>query len=164
MSCPHLEEVRMLLCRAYPLKKPVPVALHCGKAIHAGLQAFHLARWRGEDDSAEAVATAFDEAFVALDRDDLAAADLTGDAKVTFDAGDRIDHDLGHDASPPFTPLGRGPSARRVSPSPSNPALLFVTASCSPGPPLPRRPVTVWPTACAPSPTTVAAVRPSPMV
>jgi hypothetical protein len=25
MSCPHLEEVRMLLCRAYPLKKPVPV-------------------------------------------------------------------------------------------------------------------------------------------
>ena len=25
MSCPHLEEIRMLLCRAYPLKKPVPV-------------------------------------------------------------------------------------------------------------------------------------------
>jgi hypothetical protein len=25
MSCPHLEEVRMLLCRAYPVKKPVPV-------------------------------------------------------------------------------------------------------------------------------------------
>lgn len=25
MSCPHLEEVRMVLCRAYPVKKPVPV-------------------------------------------------------------------------------------------------------------------------------------------
>ena len=25
MSCPHLEEIRMLRCRAYPVKKPVPV-------------------------------------------------------------------------------------------------------------------------------------------
>jgi hypothetical protein len=25
MSCPHLEEVRMVMCRAYPVKKPVPV-------------------------------------------------------------------------------------------------------------------------------------------
>jgi len=52
------------------LKKPVPVALHCGKAVHAGLQAFHLARWRGQDDSPEAVATAYGEAFVALERDE----------------------------------------------------------------------------------------------
>lgn len=52
------------------IKKPVPVALHSGKAIHAGLQAFHKARWRGEDDSPEAVARAFEEAFVALERDE----------------------------------------------------------------------------------------------
>ena len=52
------------------LKKPVPVALHCGKAVHAGLQAFHLARWRGQDDSPEAVAAAFEESFVALERDE----------------------------------------------------------------------------------------------
>jgi len=52
------------------LKRPTSVALHCGKAIHAGLQAFHLARWRGEDDSPEAVATAYGESFTALERDE----------------------------------------------------------------------------------------------
>jgi hypothetical protein len=25
MSCPHLKEVRMVICRAYPVKKPVPI-------------------------------------------------------------------------------------------------------------------------------------------
>lgn len=52
------------------LAKPVPVALHCGKAVHAALQAFHLARWRGRDDSPEVIAAAFEGAFVALERDE----------------------------------------------------------------------------------------------
>lgn len=25
MSCPHLKEVRMVMCLAYPVKKPVPI-------------------------------------------------------------------------------------------------------------------------------------------
>lgn len=45
-------------------------ALHQGKAVHAALQAFHLARWRGTDDSPEAVAAAFDQAFHRLERDE----------------------------------------------------------------------------------------------
>ncbi|MBN8460983.1 MAG: PD-(D/E)XK nuclease family protein [Verrucomicrobia bacterium] len=52
------------------LRKPTSPALHLGKAVHATLQAFHLARWRGGDDSPEAVAAAYDRAFHELERDE----------------------------------------------------------------------------------------------
>ena len=52
------------------IRKPTPAALHLGKAVHAALQAFHLARWRGGDDSPEAIASAFDKAFAELERDE----------------------------------------------------------------------------------------------
>jgi putative RecB family exonuclease len=52
------------------LKKPTPKNLHLGKAVHAALQAFHLARWRGGDESPEAVAAAFDSAFLRLEREE----------------------------------------------------------------------------------------------
>jgi putative RecB family exonuclease len=52
------------------IRKPVTPALHLGKAVHAALQAFHLARWRGTDDSPDAVAAAFDLAFLRLERDE----------------------------------------------------------------------------------------------
>ncbi|MGJ8724468.1 MAG: RecB family exonuclease [Roseibacillus sp.] len=62
--------LRFYFERVANIKKPTSVALHLGKAIHAALQAFHLARWRGEDDSSEFVATAFDEAFLQLEQDE----------------------------------------------------------------------------------------------
>lgn len=52
------------------IRKKTPPALHLGKAVHAALQAFHLARWRGGDDSPEAIAAAYEEAFVKLERDE----------------------------------------------------------------------------------------------
>ncbi len=52
------------------IRKPTSVSLHLGKSIHAALQAFHLARWRGADDSPETVAAAFDKAFMKLERDE----------------------------------------------------------------------------------------------
>lgn len=52
------------------IARPCPVALHCGKAVHAALQAFHVALWRGGDSSAEAVGKAYEDAFVALERDE----------------------------------------------------------------------------------------------
>ena len=52
------------------IRKPVSPALHLGKAVHAALQAFHIARWRGTDDSPEAVAAAFETAFHRLERDE----------------------------------------------------------------------------------------------
>ena len=52
------------------IRKNTPVALHLGKAVHAALQVFHLARWRGGDDSPETIAAAFDKAFADLERDE----------------------------------------------------------------------------------------------
>ena len=52
------------------IKKHTPVALHLGKAVHAALQAFHLARWRGGDDSPDAIAAAFEKSFTDLERDE----------------------------------------------------------------------------------------------
>ena len=62
--------LRFYFERILELPSRTSVALHLGKAIHAALQAFHLARWRGQDDSVEAVTTAFEESFVALERED----------------------------------------------------------------------------------------------
>jgi putative RecB family exonuclease len=52
------------------IRKKTPAALHLGKAVHAALQAFHLARWRGCDDSPEATADAYEQAFHSLERDE----------------------------------------------------------------------------------------------
>ncbi len=52
------------------IKKKTPAALHLGKAVHAALQAFHLARWRGTDDSPETIAAAYEKSFSDLERDE----------------------------------------------------------------------------------------------
>ncbi len=52
------------------LKKKTTVALHLGKSIHAALQVFHLARWRGGDDSPDVIAAAFEKAFADIERDE----------------------------------------------------------------------------------------------
>ena len=56
--------------RVARIRKKTPVALHLGKAVHAALQCFHLARWRGGDDSPEAIAAAYEISFAALERDE----------------------------------------------------------------------------------------------
>jgi len=62
--------LRFYFERVVCLKKPTPKNLHLGKAVHAALQAFHLARWRGGDDSPETISAAFDEAFRRLEREE----------------------------------------------------------------------------------------------
>jgi len=52
------------------IRKKTPPALHLGKAVHAALQSFHLARWRGRDDSPETTAAAYEKAFSDLERDE----------------------------------------------------------------------------------------------
>ena len=52
------------------IRKKTPAALHLGKAVHAALQAFHIARWRGADDSPETIAAAYEKAFTDLERDE----------------------------------------------------------------------------------------------
>jgi len=60
--------LRFYFERVVCIRKATPVALHLGKAVHAALQAFHLARWRGADDSPESIAAVYDKSFTALER------------------------------------------------------------------------------------------------
>jgi putative RecB family exonuclease len=66
LSC----SLRFWFERVACIRKPTTPALHLGKAVHAALQAFHLARWRGGDDSVEAVAAAYEAAFLRLEREE----------------------------------------------------------------------------------------------
>jgi putative RecB family exonuclease len=66
LSC----SLRFYFERVLCIRKKTSVALHLGKAVHAALQAFHLARWRGGDDSPEATAEAYEKAFVDLEREE----------------------------------------------------------------------------------------------
>lgn len=66
LSCSLMFYFERVAC----IKKKTPAALHLGKVIHAALQAFHLARWRGADDSPETIAAAFEKSFVDLERDE----------------------------------------------------------------------------------------------
>lgn len=62
--------LRFFFERVACIKKPTSVALHVGKAVHAALQAFHVARWRGADDSPEAIAAAYEKSFTDLETDE----------------------------------------------------------------------------------------------
>jgi putative RecB family exonuclease len=66
LSCSLKFYFERVLC----IQKKTPVALHLGKAVHSALQAFHLARWRGGDDSPETIAAAYERAFHRLERDE----------------------------------------------------------------------------------------------
>lgn len=59
LSCPQ----KFFLRRVLKIVKPTPLNCHIGRAVHAGVQAFHLARWREEDESAERIIAAYQLAF-----------------------------------------------------------------------------------------------------
>lgn len=64
LSC----SLRFFFERVAQTRKPTTVALHVGKAIHATLQSFNLARWRGEDSSEAAMEEAFYIHFQELEK------------------------------------------------------------------------------------------------
>ena len=64
LSC----SLRFFFERVAQIQKPTTVALHVGKSIHATLQSFNLARWRGEDSSETAMEEAFSAHFLELEK------------------------------------------------------------------------------------------------
>ena len=62
--------LRFYFERVACIPKPTSPALHVGKAVHAALQRFHLALWRGEDHSPETMAAFFHTAFESLEKDE----------------------------------------------------------------------------------------------
>jgi putative RecB family exonuclease len=55
--------LRFYFEKVLAIVKPVSPALHFGRAVHAGLQCFNTARWRGTSTSEAVVITAFADAF-----------------------------------------------------------------------------------------------------
>lgn len=66
LSCSLMFYFERVAC----IRKKTTAARHLGKAVHAALQAFHLARWRAGDDSLETIAAAYEDAFLRLEREE----------------------------------------------------------------------------------------------
>ena len=62
------------------LPRPLAPNLHLGRAVHAALQHYNLARWRGGDTSDKAVLAAFAEAFAHPERGEKVRWDTPADA------------------------------------------------------------------------------------
>jgi putative RecB family exonuclease len=62
--------LRFYFKKVLQLAEPTSPALHLGKAVHAGIQAYWLARWRNEDASDDVVVSQYTSAFTALDQAD----------------------------------------------------------------------------------------------
>ena len=82
--------LRFYFERVLQIKKPTTAALHLGKSVHAALQAFHLARWRGTDDCPEVVAAAFEDSFTKLERDEGPVKWKEGEREKSRLAGLRV--------------------------------------------------------------------------
>lgn len=79
--------LRFYFEKVLALPKPVSPSLHFGRAVHAALQAYNKARWRGGDSSEPTVIAAFSTAFAQADSpvqwaedDDAAAWHAKGEA------------------------------------------------------------------------------------
>ncbi len=64
LSC----SLRFFFEKVAQIRKPTTFALHVGKAIHATLQSFNLARWRGEDSCEATMEAAFSSHFLELEK------------------------------------------------------------------------------------------------
>lgn len=71
------------------LKAPASPALQVGKAVHAGLQHFNLARWRGGDASPVAVQGAYAKSYGELETEDPVEYGDTN-RQDCFDTGSRV--------------------------------------------------------------------------
>jgi len=71
------------------LPEPVSPALHLGKSVHAAIQAFWLAKWRGGDSDTETISQAFLTAFNALlEADEVVYAE--GEKEKSLAKGDAV--------------------------------------------------------------------------
>jgi len=70
--------------RVARIRKNTSVALHLGKAVHAALQVFHLARWRGGNDSPEAIDAAYGKAYLTKNAQALELVPLSASSGISM--------------------------------------------------------------------------------
>ncbi|WP_269522612.1 RecB family exonuclease [Coraliomargarita parva] len=69
------------------LPEPTSPSLHLGKAVHAGLQAFHLGRWRGESHDLQTVLEAYETALAEQEESDPVDFDDEADREKLLHTG-----------------------------------------------------------------------------
>ena len=62
--------LRFFFGRVLAIPQATSPALHLGKCVHAALQHYHLAVWRGGDASPEAVIQAYENIFITMEKDE----------------------------------------------------------------------------------------------
>lgn len=72
------------------LEEPTGPSLHLGKAVHAGLQAFHLGRWRGTPYDLGTVLGAYETAFDEPDSAEPMVFDSIKERDKLFDQGRNV--------------------------------------------------------------------------
>jgi putative RecB family exonuclease len=80
---------KFYLERVLGMKSPATANLHIGRAVHAGLQAYNLAVWHGEELDAEGVSAAYREAYEAGEEEDPVTYDKK-DRETCLETGERV--------------------------------------------------------------------------
>lgn len=104
LSC----SLRFFFEKVAQIRKPTTVALHVGKTIHATLQSFNLAQWRGEDSSEVTMEEAFSNHFLELEKSEgpVDYADEETRQKVRSCAWNTVKAYMASDEVSPQMPLG----------------------------------------------------------
>lgn len=69
------------------LPEPTSQSLHLGKAVHAGIQAFHVGRWRGESHDLKTVLEAYETALAEQEEADPVEFEDEKDREKLFNTG-----------------------------------------------------------------------------
>lgn len=72
------------------LPEPSSQSLHLGKAVHAGLQTFHLGRWRGKPHDLKTVLEAYEKALAEQQEADPVDFDTDSDREKLFTKGKTV--------------------------------------------------------------------------
>lgn len=72
------------------LQEPTSQSLHLGKAVHSGLQAFHLGRWHGKSHDLKTVLEAYEKALAEQEETDPVDFDDEADREKLFTQGKSV--------------------------------------------------------------------------
>jgi len=86
LTCP----LRFYFEKVVMIPRATGAAAHLGKAVHAGLAAYHMALWRGGDASPGSIAGKFAAAFDKLEQDQPVKWDDADERLESLAAGDRL--------------------------------------------------------------------------
>ena len=85
LTCP----LRFYFEKVLQFKKPTSPAAHLGKAVHAGLAAYHTGLWRGGDISADTITRKFSQEFSKLEEEQPVRW-KAGERAESLAAGDKL--------------------------------------------------------------------------